>query len=357
MKKTVFILFSIVSLVSFAQGKIEWLEDFHDFGVFNESDGNKTCTMRFVNTGDKAVTILSARASCGCTQPKYPKEAIAPGDTAKIEITYLPAGRPGRFEKVVTVLTNSTKKKSLLTIKGVVVGTSKTITSHYPFDAGQLRLKKNITAFNEIKKIRTKTEFIDAYNISTDTVYPEWDNLPDYIRIVTAINYVAPGDYASFAINFDATKCPVYGLVRDKITLYPNGKKRSSAVELEVMATVIDDFSNLNEFQLMKAPVIAVSPEKINFGVIAPPNGLKSTFSIKNQGQNDMIIRRIYTTDPSINISYSKNKIKAGKEMTVEVSLNPFSLPSEILNTFIYIVTNCPDKPIMEYRVVGEIAK
>lgn len=358
MKKLTLIILAILSIsAAAAQGRITWLETEHDFGVFNESEGNKTCTMRFVNTGNRHIAILSARASCGCTQPKYPKEAIAPGDTAQIEITYMPEGRPGRFEKIVTVIDNTSNHKSRLTIKGVVVGTSKTITSHYPIDGGSIRLKRDIIPFKEVMKIRNKTEFIDAYNISTDTLYPEWDNIPEYITITGGMKYIAPGDYASFAISFNATKCGTYGLVKDVITMYPNGKAHSAPIKIEVYANVVEDFSTLNEFQLLKAPAIAVSPEKLDFGLIAPPMGLNSSFTITNTGKSEMIIRRIYSTDPAVNISYSKNKVKAGKDIEINVTLNPFGLPKDILNTFIYIITNCPDNPVIEYRLVGEIAK
>ncbi|MGM9843076.1 MAG: DUF1573 domain-containing protein [Muribaculaceae bacterium] len=358
MKKFFIILSTIISAIIVSAQKIEWLETTHDFGVFYEKDGNKTCTMRFVNIGEKPLTILSARASCGCTQPKYPREAIAPGDTAAIEITYMPAGRPGRFDKTVNIVSNAyNENKSKLNIKGVVVGTSATVNAHYPHNAGALRLKFQTALIEEIRKNKTKTVFIDAYNVSRDTIYPEWDNLPEYITVSSGTKFVAPGDYISFAINFSAFKCPEYGLVKNNILLYPDGKERSTPFAVEVAATVMDDFSNLTDEQRMKAPVLTANPKKLSLGIIAPPNGLNASFTITNDGKSDLIIRRIYANVPYINIKYKKTRIKPGKSIEVEVTLNPFALPQDIINTYIYIATNYPDNPLMEYRVVGDIAK
>lgn len=335
---------------------IVWLEDTYNFGMIKEEDGNVTCTMRFVNNSSRKISVLSARASCGCTQPKYPKESINPGDTAAIEVTYLPAGRPGRFEKTVNV-TFSPNTKSTLTVKGIVIGTSKTIEKRFPCDAGVMKLRSSTVMLGEVRKGRTKTEFLDAYNISADTIYPQWEGLPDYMGIAPGSDFIAPADYASYAFYINSIKCPKYGLVKETVTLYPNGKQASDPVEVEVMATVVDDFSKLSDAQRLKAPVIATSPEKINFGVITPMTNLTATFSIKNNGENEMIIRRIYSTDPAIGVQYKKDRVKSGKSVEVTVTVNSFALPEEILNSCISIVTNCPDDPIHELRVVGEIAK
>lgn len=76
----------------------------------------------FVNDGDTPLVIISATASCGCTQPKYPTEPIKPGKKGVIKVTYLPQGRPGEFDKLIKVRTNAKNgKKVSLKITGVVV--------------------------------------------------------------------------------------------------------------------------------------------------------------------------------------------------------------------------------------------
>lgn len=347
--------FMLFSLPAMTGAGVTWLEDTHDFGIFNEDDGNQTCTMRFVNTSDQPVAIISARASCGCTQPEYSKEAFAPGDTAEIKITYIPAGRPGRFEKIITVVTTDAKfEKHRLTIKGLVIGSEKTVSAHYPYDAGQLRMKRSMVIFDFVTKGKSKSEFLDVYNVSKDTIYPTWENVPDYVTVSAASKAVAPGDYSSFVLNFNTMRCDEYGLVKDVVTLFPNGKNGSDPVKIELFATVVEDFSNMTETQRMKAPVISVSPERLNLSASAGMMGYSGKVTVTNTGQNELIIRRVYAQDPAISVKCDKKKVKSGKSVDIEVSLNAFGFQGNVLNTLIYIVTNYPENPIMEYRVVGE---
>ncbi len=56
---------------------VEWLGTSHDFGAFDESMGVVETEFRFVNRGDEPVVILAARANCGCTTPRYRRDAVA----------------------------------------------------------------------------------------------------------------------------------------------------------------------------------------------------------------------------------------------------------------------------------------
>lgn len=123
MKKILTILLLAVSLTAFAgQPAIAFDTTSHDFGSIREESGAVSCTFNFKNTGDSPLVILSASASCGCTRPTYPVRPVQPGETGEIKVKYIPAGRPGEFNKEVTVKTNVPKNKKLkLRISGVVI--------------------------------------------------------------------------------------------------------------------------------------------------------------------------------------------------------------------------------------------
>ena len=73
----------------------------------------------FVNDGTEPLVIKSAKGSCGCTVPDYPKEPIMPGEAATIDVRY-DTQRIGQFTKTVTLTTNIDDEKIVLTIKGKV---------------------------------------------------------------------------------------------------------------------------------------------------------------------------------------------------------------------------------------------
>ena len=105
MKKSLLLLVSMfIALATFAQKPvITFTKTTHDFGQINEVDGRVTTVFEFKNEGMIPLILNSVRASCGCTTPKWTKEPIEPGATGQITVTYNPNGRPGRFQKTITV--------------------------------------------------------------------------------------------------------------------------------------------------------------------------------------------------------------------------------------------------------------
>ena len=109
----------LAAVPAFAQGRAAFATDRHDFARLDEG-AVVTTTFAFTNTGDAPVTLTDVRPSCGCTTPEYPTGAVAPGATAEIVVAYNSEGRPGPFEKTVTVVTDE-PATTTLTITGDVV--------------------------------------------------------------------------------------------------------------------------------------------------------------------------------------------------------------------------------------------
>ena len=122
-------LLMIASYSVYAQGssnskepEITFEKTTHNFGIFDIENGLQKCEFVFKNTGAKDLVILSATASCGCTEPEYPKVLIAPGAQDTIRVTYDgTTRRPGVFRKVITLKTNAKVNTAYLYITGEMV--------------------------------------------------------------------------------------------------------------------------------------------------------------------------------------------------------------------------------------------
>ena len=75
---------------------------------------------KFKNTGKVDLIISSAQGSCGCTVPQYPKQPLKPGTEATIDVTFDSAGKQGKQNKTVTLITNCIPSTKVLTIMGDV---------------------------------------------------------------------------------------------------------------------------------------------------------------------------------------------------------------------------------------------
>lgn len=99
--------------------RIQFEETVWDFGTI-PNDRPAVHNFEFTNDGTGNLVILDASAQCGCTRPEWPEKPVAPGKKGKIKVTYNPIGRPGSFEKTVTIKTNGSPKKVHLKIRGTV---------------------------------------------------------------------------------------------------------------------------------------------------------------------------------------------------------------------------------------------
>ena len=101
------------------QAEIKFDKLTHDFGKFSDKDPVVSCTFTFQNVGETPLIINQAIASCGCTNPEYPKDPIAPGAKGEIKVTYNGTGKlPGHFKKSITVRTNGVVEMTRLYVEG-----------------------------------------------------------------------------------------------------------------------------------------------------------------------------------------------------------------------------------------------
>jgi major membrane immunogen (membrane-anchored lipoprotein) len=87
----------------------------HDFGTIKQGDKVST-DFQFKNTGEADLIITSARGSCGCTVPDYPKTPIKPGETGNIKVSFDSKGKQGKTSKTVTILCNTQEGNKILKI-------------------------------------------------------------------------------------------------------------------------------------------------------------------------------------------------------------------------------------------------
>lgn len=342
-----------MAVMSAAAGsRIVWLSTVHNFGAFDEDQGKVSCQFKFVNIGDEPVTVLSARASCGCTQPLYPRESVAPGDTAVIDVAYDPAGRPGRFNKTVTVETNGDPAKTRLSIRGVVIGARGSVAGRYPVDKGALQFRNSAVLFGQVVKPHMKTEFAEAYNRSTDSVTLRVAGKPKYIDVNFEPKTVGPGEQVSVICYLRTADQSLWGLVEDSIRL-TTGREQFS---LPFTAIIKEDFSKLSEADKAKAPVATFAETSLDFGRISQSdNEMTRTVALENTGKNTLEIRRVYTADRGVSVSVDRRSVKKGKSAEIRVTVDPKALRGDLLNARVSVITNDPANPVQTLRVVGEL--
>lgn len=350
MKKILLFAAMLMSISAMAQQPvITFNETTHDFGKINEADGRVTTVFVFKNEGMIPLILSNVKASCGCTTPKWTREPIEPGATGEITVTYNPNGRPGRFQKTVTVTSNASEATIRLYIKGEVIPKPASPQEKYPVKMGELRLKQKSWNYGVLLKKEgvKKTCTIEYTNLSAEpiTVAVEPAINDEYIKAVATLQEIKQGETGLIKLTFDVMDCPIWGPINPKVYVIVNGKRQlTHEYAITLKADIKEDFSTMTVEQLQQAPIIDYV-QKIDLGTIKAGKKFTSKLSLTNAGINPLLIRRIIS-DEVLTISAPKSLIKGGKKYDANMVINAVGLEAGNYTRTIIVISNDPKKSV-----------
>lgn len=336
-----------------AKSRIAFEKLQHNFGTFKEELGVQTVAFNFKNDGAVPLIINNVQASCGCTTPEWTREPVAPGAKGLIKVSYDPRNRPGVFNKTIRVSSNAENADVVLSIQGEVTPRAKTIEEDYPNAIGPLRAKTNHVAFATIKENQVKKDSVEIINNTDQPVQLSFKTPPPHLSAVIKPAKIAPKQKGYIVVTFDASKIKAYGFVMHRIYLNIDGQDdyRNS---IAVSATMEEDFSKLTEEDLKNAPVVTYDLESFDFGDIKPATKNEHTFTLKNTGKKDLIIRDVKSSCGCTAVSPSKNTVSAGESVPLKVVFDSTG-KSGRQNKTITVITNDPKNPTSVLRISSNI--
>ena len=96
--------------------KITFKESSFDFGDITQGDVVEH-VFEFENTGNEPLILANVMTTCGCTAPSWPREPIAPGESASITVKFNSRGKIGVQNKVITIVSNAINQRERIRIE------------------------------------------------------------------------------------------------------------------------------------------------------------------------------------------------------------------------------------------------
>jgi hypothetical protein len=311
----------------------------HDFGKINESDGSVSFKFDFTNVGGEPLVLSNVVASCGCTTPNWPKEPVLPGAKNSITVTYNPQGRPGRFEKTITVSSNADPATQTLRIMGEVIPKTPTTEDIYPQNIDGLRMKVTQIAFNNIAPAEKATQTTEVYNSTAAPMKVAFNEIPKFVTIKITPEVIQPQGKAIIEASYDAAVKNDWGFVFDRIGLVINDKP--AANKISISANIQEDFSKLTEEQKKNAPKIEVDNINFDFDTIKTGEKVKHEYVVKNTGKSDLNIRKLSPSCGCTAVNLKSQVIKPGESTTIMAEFNSTG-KSGSQNKTITLISNDP---------------
>ena len=223
--------------------------DKFDFGIVTEGEV-ATHTFEFINAGKDTILLKAenVRASCGCTTPSFSTEAILPGQKGSITAAFNSQGRPGIFQKTITVYYKDQVAK-MLNIKGVVEPKGPEASAPTEAElkkAPKFVLDKTTVNFGKVERGHNSLYSVKLSNPGKDTLFIQKAqsacSCTSYKLVkeksAEEVKFVLPGKSVTLQITYTPG---TDGLNRDIITFYSNDiahPRTSVVLESEVVESL-----------------------------------------------------------------------------------------------------------------------
>jgi hypothetical protein len=353
-----------INLAVSAQGeaKISVNELIYNFGTIEEADGPASHVFTVRNEGTEPLVITRITASCGCTQPEWSKEPIAPGKTSDIKVTFNPKGRPGPFYKTISIYSNAQKKSYSVGIKGTVNPKPLKPVFIYPYNIGDLKLTSKQVVFNSLKSNENGAEKINVINEGTTSITINVGKVPSYMSVNVSPSKIVPQETAEITVLLHAADIKKKGRLITEIPISLNvvGEKKPIESSLLLKANIVDDFDKLSSGDKEKAAKAELSGDGISFGKLPSKSSIMpfggkvtGTIVVTNKGKSPLVIYSASCDDERVDVSGGKREIKPGASATFKVSLNPKDIKTK-LEALVVFVMNDPSGPVRFVKVTAE---
>jgi len=321
-------------------------EETHDFGIVEENKGPVTHEFVFTNNSTRPVKILKVQASCGCTTPGWSRDVVAPGKNGFVQASYNPKGRPGFFNKSLTVTTDLQADPIILQIKGQVLNNEKPAPSDYPVARGNLNVK--VSSFN-MGRVFLKDEYVvrefPVMNSGSETVnFTGKFTHPSYILVDVQPRALQPGEKGIIKISYNGALKNKYGFQSDNVVLETDDKEIPNK-SFSVYATLEDFFPEMTAAELAKAPQLTFDTYTLDFGNIKGNTTTEREITITNTGKKELELKSIQPNCSCVTATAAKTSLKPGENSTITIAFNPADR-SGTQNKAITFYSNDPKNPV-----------
>ena len=332
------------------EGSVSWDKTVHNFGDVSVSDGPLSCTFTLTNNGSEPISIFEVVSSCGCTDVKWTKGSIKPGETGTISATYKNEDGAMAFDKTLTAYISGVKKPVILRLRGVVHEKKKSLAQLYGAQKlGTFGMKTRTFLVGTLKQGLSTSETETVANLGTKPLKVTFADISEGLSISVKSNPIPANSTATLA--FTVTSAPdVYGKKIYRATPVLDGKKADAP--LEITAWTQENFAGWSDKQRKDAALPYFDQSTFSIGSVKAGKVVEVTYTCTNRGKMPFHIFKADVEDPALQLKEMAD-VAPGKKGAIRFSLDTSKLPKGETVLMISLTTNSPLRPLINLFVAG----
>ncbi len=324
-------------------------EKIYDFGNIEEAKGAADHEFIFTNNSGRPVKILSVHASCGCTTPGWSQSPVPQGKVGFIKASFDPKGRPGYFNKSLTITTDLDANPIILEIKGHVVDKVNTVAADFPIANGSLYFKTKAinmgTIFINKPPAQKQFEVMNKGDVSVR--FLEVVN-PLYIKVeLPAV--LQPKEAGVIRVTYDTRQKNRFGFASDNIQITTDDAG-NELKQFSVFATLEEFYTTPVGEEATKVPVLLIREPSIDLGRTRQNTAIERNVVLKNVGRSNLQLKAFQGNCSCIAATPEKDSIAPGDSINVKVSFTPQAREGTQQKA-ITLYSNDPRNPVQRIMV------
>ena len=333
-------------------GDIEFDRTIHNFGDVMLSDGPLSCTFTLKNTGSTPTVIYTVVTSCGCTDVKWTKEPILPGQTGTISATYSNDEGPYPFDKALTAYISGVNKPVILRIRGISHEKQLSIEEMYPIRIdSSVGIKSLELKCGNIEQGGRRSDEVNIANLSRKPAEVTFKDVSDNLSIRVEPNPIPPRQTARLTFTVTADRS-IWGKNLYYATPVIDGKESKS--RLSVYAFTKESFNDMTEEERKAGAKPIFNTNTFSAGKIKAGTKIDAEYQFSNAGERDFVIYKIDIDHPSSGYELP-DPVKPGTKGKIRIHLDTTGLPEGEMLISCTLTTNSPSRPIVNLYIAGWI--
>lgn len=293
-----------------------------DFGEIGEAQGSAVHDFIFTNNSGRAVTIVSVQASCGCTTPDWTRTPVQPGKTGFIKASFDPRGRPGYFNKSLTITTDLDANPVVLQVKGQVLVADAEDNGDFTVAYGNLRFKTRSFSMGTayINQPPARRQF-PVRNAGLMAVNFLSSSKPAYVTVEMP-KVLAPQEKGMITVTYDARLKNQFGFASDNIQITTDDPG-NEVLSISLFATLEEFYPTPSVEEAVKGPILSVREQNIDLGRFSHTTPMDRVIYVRNTGKKDLQIKSIQGNCACISAAATSKVVKPGDSTLVTISFRP----------------------------------
>ncbi len=228
-----------------------------------------------------------------------------------------------------------------------------TIEQYYHIQRGAIWFNSMGRNFHPITMGEEKTEAMAIYNSTDEPIVLTHDPLPQGYSLKFEHDTLPSKTESKIFVTLDTKAYGKYGPQLDYFYLR-SSEPNKRPYRLLMTPNVQEDFSELTEDELKKAPVASFDKTVSTFGTLPQMSLHEDSFVLTNKGESDLYIRNVRAGCGCTHTKTSQDTIRPGE--VAELSFEYRTLRKKgAQDSKITIVTNDPKTPQITLHIKGEV--